>query len=215
MNAGVGVVPVSGAVDDIDWAKGGGLVPAIVQDATTGAVLMLGYMNREALAATRASGCVTFWSRSRRCLWRKGETSGHVLSLRSLRADCDRDTLLIEADPHGPTCHLGSASCFGDGSAPPLAFVAELDALVARRAVERPERSYTAKLLESGVRRIAQKVGEEGVETALASVAQDNAALAGEAADLVYHLLVLLRARGLSLADVAAVLAARHRTALS
>lgn len=196
--------------DELDWAKGAGLIPAVVQHCATGEVLMLGYMNADALAATRASGFVTFWSRSKQRLWKKGETSSHVLAVRAIHADCDRDTLLIEAEPHGPTCHLGSASCFGDAARPPLAFLGELDALVARRDIERPTGSYTTALFEAGIRRIAQKIGEEGVETALAAVAQDNDALKGEAADLVYHLLVLLRARGLSLADVAAVLAQRH-----
>lgn len=196
--------------DGLDWAKGDGLVPAIVQHCMTGEVLMLGYMNAEALAATRASGFVTFWSRGKQRLWKKGETSGNVLAVKSIRADCDHDALLIQAEPHGPTCHLGTSSCFGDAVRPPLAFLGELDALIARRAIERPPGSYTTTLFDAGVRRIAQKVGEEGVETALAAVAQDDAALKGEAADLVYHLLVLLRARGLSLADVAERLAQRH-----
>jgi phosphoribosyl-ATP pyrophosphohydrolase/phosphoribosyl-AMP cyclohydrolase len=206
------IEPVDGK---LDWAKGGGLVPAIVQHCMTGEVLMLGYMNAEALAATRASGFVTFWSRSRQRLWKKGETSGNVLFAVSIRVDCDGDTLLIEADPQGPTCHLGTSSCFGEGARPPFAFLAELDALIAQRNAERPAGSYTTKLFEAGIRRIAQKVGEEGVETALAAVAQGDAALQGEAADLVYHLLVLLRARGLSLVDVAAVLAQRHAPAAS
>lgn len=194
----------------LDWAKGGGLLPAIVQHCATGEVLMLGYMNAEALAATRASGRVTFWSRSKRRLWQKGETSGHVLRVKAIRVDCDRDTLLVAADPCGPTCHRGTSSCFGDAARPPLAFLGELDAVVARRAVERPADSYTVHLFDAGVRRIAQKVGEEAVETALAAVVQDDAALLGEAADLVYHLVVLLRARGLSLGDVAQTLAERH-----
>ena len=193
-----------------DWTKGAGLAPAIVQHCATGEVLMLGYMNADALAATRASGFVTFWSRSKQRLWRKGETSGHLLAVQSIDVDCDRDTLLIRAEPHGPTCHRGTSSCFGAGVRPPLAFLAELDALIARRASERPRGSYTTALFDAGIRRIAQKVGEEGVETALAAVAQDDADLQAEAADLVYHLLVLLRARGLALADVAAVLAQRH-----
>ncbi|WIG55555.1 MAG: Phosphoribosyl-AMP cyclohydrolase / Phosphoribosyl-ATP pyrophosphatase [Rhodanobacteraceae bacterium] len=201
--------------DELDWAKGAGLIPAIVQHCATGEVLMLGYMNAEALVVTRASGFVTFWSRSKQRLWKKGETSGHVLALTSIRADCDRDTLLIEAEPHGPTCHLGTPSCFGDAARPPLAFLGELDALVAQRHAERPAGSYTTTLFEAGIRRIAQKVGEEGVETALAAVTQDDDALKGEAADLVYHLAVLLRARGLSLADVAAVLAQRRAPAAS
>ncbi|HWG66039.1 MAG TPA: bifunctional phosphoribosyl-AMP cyclohydrolase/phosphoribosyl-ATP diphosphatase HisIE [Rhodanobacteraceae bacterium] len=201
--------------DGLDWAKGEGLVPAIVQHCVTGEVLMLGYMNAKALAATRASGFVTFWSRSKRRLWKKGETSGNVLAVKAIHADCDRDTLLIHAAPLGPTCHLGTSSCFGDAVRPPLAFLGELDALIARRASERPQGSYTTALFDAGVRRIAQKVGEEGVEMALAAVAQDDAALKGEAADLVYHLLVLLRARGLSLADVAAILAQRHAPSAS
>lgn len=197
-------------LQQIDFDKGGGLVPAIVQHFATGEVLMLGYMNADALAATLASGFVMFWSRGKQRLWKKGETSGHVLSVKSIRADCDRDALLIEAEPQGPTCHLGTSSCFGEDAKPPIAFLAELDALVERRDAERPPGSYTTGLFEAGIRRIAQKVGEEGVETALAAVAQGDAALVGEAADLVYHLTVLLRARGLSLVDVAAALAQRH-----
>jgi phosphoribosyl-ATP pyrophosphohydrolase/phosphoribosyl-AMP cyclohydrolase len=201
--------------DRLDWAKGHGLLPAIVQHCTSGEVLMLGYMNRDALEATRASGFVTFWSRSRQRLWRKGETSGHVLAARSVHADCDRDSLLVLAEPRGPTCHLGTSSCFGDPARPPLGFLGELEALLARREAERPRGSYTTALFEAGIRRMAQKVGEEGVETALAAVAEDDDALLGEAADLVYHLAVLLRARGCSLADVAGVLAGRHAAAIA
>lgn len=193
--------------EQLDWNKGDGLLPAIVQDASTRRVLMLGYMNREALEATLASGRVTFYSRSKQRLWTKGESSGHVLEVRAIEADCDNDTLLVQAVPHGPTCHLQRASCFAEA---PGSFLAELDALVARRERERPAGSYTTGLFEEGVRRIAQKVGEEGVETALAAVAQDEAALLGESADLLYHLLVLLRSRGRGLADVEALLAARH-----
>ena len=196
--------------DQLDWAKGEGLLPAIVQHAHSGEVLMLGYMNAEALDATQRSGHVTFFSRSRQRLWTKGESSGHVLALQSIRVDCDADTLLVGALPHGPTCHTGTSSCFGDDVRPSLGFLAELDALVAQRHAERPEASYTTRLFEGGVRRIAQKVGEEGVETALAGVAQGDEELLGEAADLVFHLVVLLRARGLSLADVATLLAQRH-----
>lgn len=196
---------------DLDWNKGAGLLPAIVQHPASGLVLMQGWMNPEALAATRASGKVTFYSRSKSRLWTKGETSGHWLIVRSVRADCDRDAILVLAEPQGPTCHTGTASCFGDDVAPAFAFLAELDALVAARERERPEGSYTTRLFEGGVRRIAQKVGEEGVETALAAVAQTPDELAGEAADLLFHLTVLLRARGLSLADAVAVLARRHR----
>ena len=194
----------------LDWAKGDGLLPVIVQDAGNLRVLMLGYMNSEALAATRASGHVTFYSRSKQRLWKKGETSGHVLQLVSLQADCDNDTLLILARPHGPTCHLQRASCFADA---PASFLADLDALVAQRERERPSGSYTTALFQEGIRRIAQKVGEEGVETALAAVVQDDTALLGESADLVFHLLVLLRARGLSLQDVSSLLQQRHNIA--
>jgi phosphoribosyl-ATP pyrophosphohydrolase/phosphoribosyl-AMP cyclohydrolase len=183
----------------LDWAKGDGLLPAIVQHWLSGEVLMLGYMNADALAQTRASGQVTFYSRSKQRLWTKGESSGHVLALKSIRIDCDADTLLIQADPHGPTCHTGTSSCFGNSAdvCPPLGFLAELDALVAQRHSERPKGSYTTKLFEGGIRRIAQKVGEEGVETALAAVVQGDEELLGEAADLVFHLTVALRARGL------------------
>ncbi len=196
-----------------DWAKGNGLLPAIVQHWLSGEVLMLGYMNADALVQTQADGRVTFYSRSKQRLWMKGEGSGHVLALKSIRLDCDADTLLIQAEPHGPTCHTGTSSCFGDSAdvRPPLGFLAELDALVAQRHVERPTGSYTTKLFDDGIRRIAQKVGEEGVETALAAVVQDDEALLGEAADLLFHLVVVLRARGLSLADAIAVLADRHR----
>lgn len=189
------------------WDKQGGLLPAIVQDAATLRVLMLGYMDRAALAATLASGQVTFYSRSKQRLWTKGESSGHVLALVSVDVDCDADTLLVQARPHGPTCHLDRTSCFPDAPGDGLA---ELDALIARRERERPQGSYTTRLFEGGIRRIAQKVGEEGVETALAAVAQDEAALLGEAADLLYHLTVLLRARGLSLEDARRALAARR-----
>jgi phosphoribosyl-ATP pyrophosphohydrolase/phosphoribosyl-AMP cyclohydrolase len=195
-------------IDQLDFGKQDGLLPAVVQDARSGQVLMLGYMNREALDHTLASRSVTFFSRSRQRLWTKGESSGHVLELVRLEADCDADTLLVQALPQGPTCHLGRASCFPGA---PTQFFGELDALIAQRVAERPEGSYTTRLLEAGIRRIAQKVGEEGVETALAAVAQDDAALLGEAADLVYHALVLLHARGLGLAELQATLAVRHR----
>ena len=194
-------------IDGLAWEKQGGLLPAIVQDADTLRVLMLGYMSREALQATLASGQVTFFSRSRQRLWMKGESSGDVLNLVRLEADCDADTLLVQARPAGPTCHLGRASCFPQAPADGLA---ELDAVIAHRALERPEGSYTTRLFEGGIRRIAQKVGEEGVETALAAVAEDDDALLGEASDLLFHLLVLLRARGLSLADALQVLEARR-----
>lgn len=194
-----------------DFAKGDGLVPAIVQHARTGEVLMLGYMDEAALAKTRESGLVTFYSRSKQRLWTKGETSGDVLALVDLKIDCDADTLLVRALPAGPTCHTGTTSCFGDDVAPLLGFLAELDALVASRHAERPEGSYTTKLFDGGIRRMAQKVGEEGVETALAAVAEDDDALLGEAADLVFHLMVVLRARGIGFERVVQKLASRHR----
>ena len=195
-------------IDALAWDKQNGMLPAIVQDAGTLRVLMLGYMDRVALEATLASRRVTFFSRSRQRLWTKGEQSGHVLELVSIETDCDNDTLLVLAHPQGPTCHLQRTSCFPEA---PGDFLAELDALVAKRERERPSGSYTTRLFEAGVRSIAQKVGEEGVETALAAVAQQDAELTGEAADLLYHLLVLLRSRGMALDDAIAVLQARHR----
>lgn len=195
------------SLDTLAWEKQQGLLPAIVQDAYSRRVLMLGYMNREALAQTLQSGRATFYSRSKQRLWCKGESSGHHLLVTSIEADCDHDTLLVLARPQGPTCHLGTTSCFANA---PGDFLAELDALLQRRQQERPEGSYTTRLFAGGVRGIAQKVGEEGVETALAAVAQDDDALLGEAADLAYHLLVLLRARGLSLSALESTLRHRH-----
>lgn len=194
---------------DIDFSRG--LIPAIVQDADTGLVLMLGYMNAEALARTRECGQVTFYSRSKQRLWTKGESSGHVLEVVSIHGDCDGDTLLVLARPRGPTCHQGTVTCFGDFPGPALAFLGELGRLVEQRQRGRPAGSYTTRLFDAGTRRIAQKVGEEGVETALAAVAQDQDALLGEAADLVFHLLVLLRDRGLGLDALAQTLQARHQ----
>jgi len=171
---------------------------------------MLGYMNREALAETLASGKVTFYSRSKQRLWTKGESSGHVLALQAIDVDCDNDTVLIQAIPHGPTCHLQRASCFPDA---PADFLGELDALVQSRHEQRPEGSYTTRLFESGTKRMAQKVGEEGVETAIAALAESDELLLGESADLIFHLTVLLRSRGLSLRDVKDVLRERHAQA--
>lgn len=198
------------AVETLDWAKGDGLLPAIIQHWRSGEVLMLGYMNREALAATRASGKVTFFSRSKQRLWTKGESSGNHLLLKSMHADCDADTVLVRAEPIGPTCHRGTPTCFADAPGLPLEFLGRLDALVEQRHADRPEGSYTTRLFEAGMHKIAQKVGEEGVETALAGVVQSDAELLGESADLMFHLLVLLRARGLSLADVVQLLESRH-----
>src|SRR5271163_2581899 len=176
---------------DLDWDKLNGLAPAIVQDASSGAVLMLGYMNREALAATTATGRVTFWSRSRGRLWTKGETSAHFLDVRSVAVDCDRDTLLIMAEPKGPACHLGTATCWGReaprSAAQQMAFLGRLEEVIAQRIATPPAGSYTAKLLAQGTLRIAQKVGEEGLELALACVAQSDREIIGEAADLLFH----------------------------
>ena len=202
------------ALGQLDWAKGGGMLPAIVQDAANGAVLMLGYMNAEALAATRASGRVTFWSRSKGRLWTKGETSGHFLQVKDIAADCDGDTLLVLAQATGPACHRGTPTCWGanapHSAAQPLAFLGVLEQIVAERIATRPAGSYTAKLLEAGTRRIAQKVGEEGLELALAAVAQTETEVLGEAADLMYHMMLLLQVKNLSLAKVAGELENRH-----
>ncbi|NUS37943.1 MAG: bifunctional phosphoribosyl-AMP cyclohydrolase/phosphoribosyl-ATP diphosphatase HisIE [Lysobacter sp.] len=195
------------AIDALAWEKQGGLLPAIVQDAATLRVLMLGYMDRAALQATLDSGFVTFFSRSRQRLWRKGETSGNALACMSVAADCDGDGLLVLARPAGPTCHRGTTSCF-DGA--PGDVLGELDALVEQRRAQPSPGSYTARLFAAGVRAIAQKVGEEGVETALAAVAQEDDAVLDESADLLYHLLVLLRARGLSLDAARGRLASRR-----
>jgi phosphoribosyl-ATP pyrophosphohydrolase/phosphoribosyl-AMP cyclohydrolase len=201
-------------VKELDWDKGGGLLPAIVQDAGSGAVLMLGYMNREALAATEATGRVTFWSRSKNRLWTKGETSGHFLELKQIAADCDADTLLILADPKGPACHRGTATCWGEkppqSAAQQVAFLGRLEEVIAQRIATRPQGSYTAKLLAEGTRRIAQKVGEEGLELALAGIAQSGKEIIGEAADLLYHTLLLLKVKNLSLSQVVTELESRH-----
>jgi phosphoribosyl-AMP cyclohydrolase / phosphoribosyl-ATP pyrophosphohydrolase len=205
---------VSVDLDRIDFAKGDGLVPAIVQDADSGAVLMLGYMNREALEQTLARRRAVFYSRSKRRLWEKGETTGHTLDLVDVAVDCDNDTLLLTARPHGPACHNGTLTCFGDEprtAATRIAFLARLEAVVAQRATEKPEDSYTARLLAKGINKVAQKVGEEGVETALAGVNESDQKLEEESADLLFHLLVLLRARGLPLARVVRQLESRHR----
>lgn len=213
-DASSGTYGMSGAdVDALDWQKMDGLIPAIIQDAFDGRVLMQAFMNRAALDNTLADGQVTFWSRSRQSLWTKGETSGNRLRLVRIRADCDGDCLLVLAIASGPACHLGTDTCFDQGGpfAPDLAFLAALDRLIASRDEDRPENSYTTKLFESGVKRIAQKVAEEGAETALAAVAGDMDETTDEAADLVYHLLVLLRSRELSLEDVVRRLQKRHR----
>ncbi len=197
--------------DLLDWAKMDGLIPAIVQHAATGEVRMLGYMDRAALDATISDRLVTFYSRSRGGAWRKGESSGNLLHLVDIRFDCDRDALLVFATPRGPTCHTGSDSCFGVEGAPGVGFIATLAETVAARAAADPATSYTARLVGEGMKRLAQKVGEEGVEVALAAMAGDAAELTSEAADLVYHLTVLLEASDSSWDAVAAELKRRHR----
>lgn len=198
----------------VDFSKGDGLLPAIIQHADTGSVLMLGYMNAEALRQTQQRGRVVFYSRSRQCLWEKGETSGHTLNVDAIRTDCDADTLLITARPLGPTCHEGTLTCFGDAAltgATRLGFLAELAAVIEQRRTQTPEGSYTARLFAAGPKRLAQKVGEEGLEVALAAVAENDEQLLGESADLLFHLMVLLRSRNLQLEEVVRVLAQRHR----
>ncbi len=199
-------------IEDLAWDKMNGLIPAIVQDAFDGRVLMQGYMNRDALRVTFESGQVTFWSRSRETLWTKGETSGHYLDLVDIHPDCDADCLLIRARQEGPTCHLGLDTCFDMESKvmPELAFLADLEQVIAKRDEERPAGSYTTSLLESGIKRIAQKVGEEGVETALAAAAGEDDEVLNESADLIYHLMVLLRSRQLDLGSLVEVLKTRH-----
>lgn len=198
----------------IDFAKGDGLVPAIVQDADTGAVLMMAYMNREALDQTLARKRAVFYSRSKQRLWEKGETTGHTLDVVDIAIDCDNDTLLVTARPRGPACHNGTLTCFGDEArtaATKIAFLAKLEGVIEQRATEKPEDSYTARLLAKGLGKVAQKVGEEGVETALAGAGESEQKLVEESADLLFHLLVLLRARGVRLHDVVRQLEARHR----
>ena len=197
----------------LDFQKSNGLIPAVVQDADTLQVLTLAYMDRAALDETIESGEATFFSRSRGGRWRKGETSGNRLTVVSITPDCDSDALVLAVRPMGPACHLGTTSCFGTEDAPGLGRIARLEATIAERAAADPETSWTAKLIAQGPKRVAQKVGEEGVETALAGAAGPDEEVASEAADLVYHLLVLLRARQMSFQDVLDVLASRARPA--
>lgn len=204
---------------EINWDKVDGLVPAVVQDSRSGQVLMLGYMNDEALSKTLDTRQVTFWSRSKQRLWTKGETSGNVLQLKQIQLDCDQDTLLVSAEPVGPTCHLGTTTCFDKGitdsgesaTAPDLVFLHRLEQVLAARKGADPESSYTASLYARGTKRISQKVGEEGVEVALAATAGDKEEVISESADLMYHLIVLLQDQGLSLSDVIAKLQERHK----
>lgn len=196
-------------IETLDWDKNAGLIPAVVEDAVSGRVLMLAYMNREALQKTLETKRVTFFSRSKGRLWTKGETSGNFLNLVDMAADCDKDTLLVTVNAEGPACHLGTTSCFGDLQSR-WQFLRDLEVLLASRKGADPATSYTASLYARGTKRIAQKVGEEGVETALAATVHDREELRNEAADLVYHLLVLLQAENLELADVIDILRERH-----
>ncbi|WP_130830726.1 bifunctional phosphoribosyl-AMP cyclohydrolase/phosphoribosyl-ATP diphosphatase HisIE [[Erwinia] mediterraneensis] len=194
----------------LDWVKTDGMMPAIIQHSVSGEVLMHGYMNQEALQKTLSDGKVTFFSRTKNRLWTKGESSGHFLHVVSITPDCDNDTLLVLANPVGPTCHLGTSSCFSP-AAPDWTFLYQLEQLIAERKQADPASSYTAKLYASGTKRIAQKVGEEGVETALAATVNDRHELTNEASDLIYHLLVLLQDQNLDLSAIIANLRARHK----
>ena len=195
----------------IDFEKMGGLVPAIIQDATTKNVLMLGFMNEEAYQRTLDTKPVTFWSRTRNTLWTKGETSGHFLNLVDIKIDCDQDTLLVRVHPIGPTCHTGTDTCWGeDNEANPLLFLTELQSFIDRRKQEMPEGSYTTSLFTKGINKIAQKVGEEALETVIEATNGTGEHLVYEASDLLYHLLVMLTEKGLRIEDVAAELQKRH-----
>ena len=195
----------------IDFEKMGGLVPAIIQDATTRKVLMLGFMNEEAYQKTIATNHVTFWSRTRNTLWTKGETSGNFLNLVDIKVDCDNDTLLVQANPDGPTCHKGTDTCWGEQNEQnPLLFLTELQDFINKRKQEMPEGSYTTKLFSEGINKIAQKVGEEALETVIEATNGTNDHLVYEASDLLYHLLVMLADKGLRIEDVAAELQKRH-----
>ncbi|HEN3577598.1 TPA: bifunctional phosphoribosyl-AMP cyclohydrolase/phosphoribosyl-ATP diphosphatase HisIE [Yersinia enterocolitica] len=196
-------------INQLDWEKVDNLMPAIVQHAVSGEVLMMGYMNKEALAVTEETGKVTFFSRTKQRLWTKGESSGHFLNVVNIYPDCDNDTLLILVNPIGPTCHLGNNSCFAP-AASDWGFLYQLEQLLALRKSADPASSYTAKLYASGTKRIAQKVGEEGVETALAATVNDREELTNEASDLMYHLLVLLQDQDLDLSKVIGRLRERH-----
>ena len=196
---------------NIDFDKMGGLVPAIIQDSVTKNVLMLGFMNEEAYQKTIDTKKVTFWSRTRNCLWTKGETSGNYLNLVDIRLDCDNDTLLVKVHPQGPTCHLGTDTCWGeDNSLNPILFLSELQNFIDKRHQEMPENSYTTSLFKKGINKMAQKVGEEATETIIEATNGTNEQLVYESSDLLYHLIVMLTAKGLSIEDVASELIKRH-----
>lgn len=196
---------------EVDFKKMGGLVPAIIQDADTRCVLMLGYMNEEALQKTLQTGKVTFWSRSRNVLWTKGETSGNFLHLVSIKSDCDHDTLLVKVHPDGPTCHLGTDTCWAEENRQaPLSFLSFLQDFIEKRHEEMPEGSYTTSLFQKGTNKMAQKLGEEALETVIEACNGTNEQLVYEGADMLYHLLVLLTAKGLRIEDLARELQKRH-----
>lgn len=196
---------------EIDFEKQGGLVPAIIQDSITNNVLMLGYMNQEAYEQTKKTGKVTFWSRSRQCLWTKGETSGNFLNLVSIKSDCDNDTLLVRVNPEGPACHLGTDTCWGEkNEANPLLFLTELQDFINKRHEEMPEGSYTTSLFKDGLNRMAQKVGEEALEAVIEATNGTNERLIYEASDMFYHLIVLLTSKGLRIENIAQELQVRH-----
>ena len=196
---------------EIDFEKSGGLVPAIIQDADTKTVLMLGYMNKEAYEKTVATGLVTFYSRSRKCLWTKGETSNNFLHLVDIKVDCDNDTLLVKVHPDGPTCHKGTDTCWGEeNEKSPLLFLAELSDFIEKRHQEMPEGSYTTSLFRDGLNRMAQKVGEEALELVIEATNGTNDRLIYEGSDMLYHLIVLLTHKGLRIEDMAAELRERH-----
>ena len=196
---------------NIDFEKCGGLVPAIIQDADTKTVLMLGYMNQEAYEKTLSTGLVTFYSRSRQCLWTKGETSNNFLHLVDIKVDCDNDTLLVKAHPDGPTCHKGTDTCWGEeNEASPLLFLSELSNFIEKRHQEMPEGSYTTSLFRDGLNRMAQKVGEEALELVIEATNGTNERLVYEGSDMLYHLIVLLTHKGLRIEDMAAELRERH-----
>lgn len=196
---------------EIDFEKQGGLVPAIIQDSITNNVLMLGYMNQEAYEQTIKTGKVTFWSRSRQCLWTKGETSGNFLNLVSIKSDCDNDTLLVRVNPEGPACHLGTDTCWSEkNEANPLLFLTELQDFINKRHEEMPEGSYTTSLFKDGLNRMAQKVGEEALEAVIEATNGTNERLIYEASDMFYHLIVLLTSKGLRIENIAQELQVRH-----
>lgn len=196
---------------NLDFEKVGGLIPAIIQDNETSKVLMLGYMNEEALAKTQEIGKVTFYSRTKQRLWTKGEESGNFLNVVSIKEDCDRDTLLIKANPVGPVCHTGDDTCFGEKNKEDLLFLKYLQHFIEKRHQEMPEGSYTTSLFQSGVNRMSQKVGEEALETVIEACNGTDDRLIYEASDMLYHLIVLLTSKGLSIEDLSVELQKRHK----